>query len=120
MQLQAVARNVLAPLPLEEVQQLAAVFDRVKAEYVEPVDEKKLISDAIAGNRSGAGSVGEMEAAPTGCGGALDSTGSGSDAAEHPARATTAAVAMVAAATEDRLTRPPARHAKPRTYSCRC
>jgi carboxyl-terminal processing protease len=53
MQLQAVARNALAPLPLEEVQQLAAVFDRVKAEYVEPVDEKKLISDAIAGMVTG-------------------------------------------------------------------
>ena len=32
MQLQAVARNSLSPLPLEEVQQLAAVFDRVKTE----------------------------------------------------------------------------------------
>jgi carboxyl-terminal processing protease len=53
MQLQAVARNTLSPLPLEEVQQLAAVFDRVKAEYVEPVDEKKLISDAIAGMVAG-------------------------------------------------------------------
>ena len=53
MQLQAVARNALSPLPLEEVQQLAAVFDRVKAEYVEPVDEKKLISDAIAGMVAG-------------------------------------------------------------------
>ena len=53
MQLQAVARNSLSPLPLEEVQQLAAVFDRVKTEYVEPVDEKKLISDAIAGMVAG-------------------------------------------------------------------
>ena len=53
MQLQAVARSSMAPLPLEEVQQLAAVFDRVKAEYVEPVDEKKLISDAIAGMVAG-------------------------------------------------------------------
>jgi carboxyl-terminal processing protease len=53
MQLQAVARNALGPLPLEEVQQLAAVFDRVKAEYVEPVDEKKLISDAISGMVAG-------------------------------------------------------------------
>jgi carboxyl-terminal processing protease len=53
MQLDAVARNALAPLPLEEVQQLAAVFDRVKTEYVEPVDEKKLISDAIAGMVAG-------------------------------------------------------------------
>lgn len=53
MQLQAVARSGVAPLPLEEVQQLAAVFDRVKAEYVEPVDEKKLISDAITGMVAG-------------------------------------------------------------------
>jgi carboxyl-terminal processing protease len=53
MQLQAVARNALAPLPLEEVQQLAAVFDRVKAEYVDPVDEKKLINDAISGMVAG-------------------------------------------------------------------
>ena len=49
MQLTAVARSSLAPLPLEELQQLAAVFGIVKAEYVEAVDEKKLISDAISG-----------------------------------------------------------------------
>lgn len=47
--LQTVARGSLAPLPLEELQQLAAVFGMVKTDYVEPVDEKKLISDAIAG-----------------------------------------------------------------------
>ena len=35
------------------MQQLAAVFDRVKSEYVEPVDEKKLIEDAIAGMVAG-------------------------------------------------------------------
>jgi carboxyl-terminal processing protease len=49
VQFQAVARNTLAPLPLEELQQLAAVFGMVKSDYVEPVDEKKLISDAITG-----------------------------------------------------------------------
>ncbi len=49
MQLQAVARGSLAPLPLEELQQLAAVFGMVKTDYVEPVDEKKLISEAISG-----------------------------------------------------------------------
>ncbi len=53
MQLTAVARSTLTPLPLEELQQLAAVFGMVKAEYVEPVDEKKLISDAIAGMVAG-------------------------------------------------------------------
>jgi carboxyl-terminal processing protease len=47
--LQTVARGALAPLPLEELQQLAAVFSMVKTDYVEPVDEKKLIQDAIAG-----------------------------------------------------------------------
>jgi len=49
VQLQAVARNTLSPLPLEELQQLAAVFGMVKTDYVEPVDEKKLISEAITG-----------------------------------------------------------------------
>ncbi len=47
--LQTVARSALTPLPLEELQQLAAVFGMVKTDYVEPVDEKKLITDAISG-----------------------------------------------------------------------
>ena len=47
--LQTVARGTLAPLPLEELQQLAAVFSMVKSNYVEPVDDKKLITDAITG-----------------------------------------------------------------------
>jgi len=47
--LQTVARGALAPLPLEELQQLAAVFGMIKSDYVEPVDERKLISDAISG-----------------------------------------------------------------------
>jgi carboxyl-terminal processing protease len=47
--LQTVARSTMAPLPLEELQQLAAVFGMVKSDYVEPVDEKKLITEAIAG-----------------------------------------------------------------------
>jgi carboxyl-terminal processing protease len=53
MQLQAFARGSLTPLPLEELQQLAAVFGMVKSDYVEPVDEKKLISDAIGGMVAG-------------------------------------------------------------------
>jgi carboxyl-terminal processing protease len=51
--LQTVARGALAPLPLEELQQLAAVFGMIKSDYVEPVDEKKLISDAISGMVAG-------------------------------------------------------------------
>ena len=53
IQLQAFARNAAAPLPLEELQQLAAVFGMVKSDYVEPVDEKKLIGDAISGMVAG-------------------------------------------------------------------
>jgi carboxyl-terminal processing protease len=51
--LQTAARGSLAPLPLEELQQLAAVFSMIKTNYVEPVDEKKLITDAIAGMVAG-------------------------------------------------------------------
>ena len=53
IQVQAVAQRSLAPLPLEELQQLAAVYGIVKSDYVEAVDEKKLISDAIAGMVAG-------------------------------------------------------------------
>ena len=53
MQLQATARNSVTQLPLEELQQLASVFGMVKSDYVEAVDEKKLITDAIGGMVSG-------------------------------------------------------------------
>ena len=53
MQLQAIARNSVTQLPLEELQQLAAVFGMVKTDYVESVDEKKLITDAIGGMVAG-------------------------------------------------------------------
>lgn len=53
LQFQATARSSMTPLPLEDMQQLAAVFDLVKRSYVEPVDEKKLIRDAISGMVSG-------------------------------------------------------------------
>ena len=49
LSLQSGARSAMSPLPLEELQQLAAVFSMVKSDYVESVDDKKLISDAIAG-----------------------------------------------------------------------
>src|SRR6188508_1102577 len=53
LQLEATARNSVAQLPIEELQQLAAVFGMVKTDYVEPVDEKKLIGDAIGGMVAG-------------------------------------------------------------------
>ena len=53
LQFGATARNAVAPLPLEEMQQLAAVFGMIKTDYVEPVDEKKLFGDAIGGMVAG-------------------------------------------------------------------
>jgi carboxyl-terminal processing protease len=53
MQLQAIAQGSVSRLPMKEMEQLAAVFDEVKRGYVEPVDEKKLINDAISGMVSG-------------------------------------------------------------------
>ena len=47
--LQTMARGAMTPLPLEEIQQLSAVFGLVKTDYVEAVDDKKLITDAISG-----------------------------------------------------------------------
>ena len=52
VQLQAMARSGVA-LPLSELQQLATVFGMIKSDYVEPVDEKRLISDAISGMVTG-------------------------------------------------------------------
>ena len=47
--LEGIARGNFSPLPLEELQQLSSVITMIKSDYVEPVDEKKLITDAIAG-----------------------------------------------------------------------
>ncbi|OZB62280.1 MAG: peptidase S41 [Thiomonas sp. 13-66-29] len=49
LQLQAMARNAVSPLPLEELQQFAAVYGLIKADYFEPVEGKKLVHDAISG-----------------------------------------------------------------------
>jgi carboxyl-terminal processing protease len=54
MQITAVARSAFGPLPVEELQQLAAVFDRVKAEYVEPVDEKSSARTPVAASSASA------------------------------------------------------------------
>jgi carboxyl-terminal processing protease len=37
------------PLPLEELRQLADVYGLIKSDYVEPVEDKKLLSEAISG-----------------------------------------------------------------------
>lgn len=53
MQLQANARSSLSPIPYDEVRQLTEVFGILKSDYVEAVDERKLIHDAITGMVSG-------------------------------------------------------------------
>ena len=39
----------LQPLPLDELRQLADVYGLIKTDYVEPVEDKKLLSQAITG-----------------------------------------------------------------------
>ncbi|KAB2964646.1 S41 family peptidase [Zoogloea sp.] len=41
--------SALAPLPVEELRNLADVFNAIKQGYVEPVEDKKLITHAISG-----------------------------------------------------------------------
>ncbi|HZX26628.1 MAG TPA: S41 family peptidase [Telluria sp.] len=38
-----------SPLPLDELRQLADVYGIIKSDYVEPVDDKKLLQEAISG-----------------------------------------------------------------------
>jgi carboxyl-terminal processing protease len=45
----ATAPNLKAPLPLDELRTFAEVMDRIKAAYVEPVDDKTLLENAIKG-----------------------------------------------------------------------
>ena len=42
-------KQVKSPLPLEELRQLADVFGLIKSDYVEQVDDKKLLTEAISG-----------------------------------------------------------------------
>lgn len=50
MQFDALAqKNVGAPLPVDELRQLADVFGLIKSDYVESVEDKKLLTEAISG-----------------------------------------------------------------------
>jgi len=49
MQFEASAQKATSPLPLEELRQLADVFGLIKSDYVEPVEDKKLLTEAISG-----------------------------------------------------------------------
>jgi carboxyl-terminal processing protease len=46
-------REAGAPLPIEELRTFADVFNAIKTGYVEPVDDKKLITHAISGMLTG-------------------------------------------------------------------
>jgi len=46
-------KEVVLPLPVEELRAFANVFGRIKSDYVEPVSDKKLITEAINGMLSG-------------------------------------------------------------------
>src|SRR5487761_2518104 len=43
------SKEAEAPLPVEELRNFADVFDAIKQGYVEPIDDKKLITYAIRG-----------------------------------------------------------------------
>src|SRR5450759_1842581 len=45
--------ETLGPLPIEELRAFTEVFGRIKSEYVESVDDKKLITQAISGMLAG-------------------------------------------------------------------
>ncbi|NRR30862.1 S41 family peptidase [Oxalobacteraceae bacterium] len=50
LQFPAIAQKLGAgPLPLEELRQLSDVFGLIKTDYVETVDDKKLLTEAISG-----------------------------------------------------------------------
>lgn len=45
--------TVATPLPVEELRAFSEVFGRIKSDYVEPVTDKKLITEAITGMLNG-------------------------------------------------------------------
>ncbi len=55
LHLSAVAQRELvrSPLPYEDLRTLTEVFGRIKSDYVEPVEDKKLIGEAINGMLTG-------------------------------------------------------------------
>ncbi|WP_372740400.1 S41 family peptidase, partial [Neptunomonas sp.] len=49
----AVHQEATKKLPLEELRRFSEVFDRIKNSYVEPVDDAKVLEDAIRGMIAG-------------------------------------------------------------------
>ncbi len=46
-------KEAVAPLPLNELRSFTEVFSRIKTDYVEPVEDKKLLEDAVQGMLAG-------------------------------------------------------------------
>lgn len=54
LHLSAVAnKDAASPLPIDELRAFTEVFGKIKSDYVEPVEDKKLITEAINGMLSG-------------------------------------------------------------------
>ena len=49
----ATASKDTAPLPIEDLRAFSEIFGKIKSDYVEPVEDKKLITEAINGMLSG-------------------------------------------------------------------
>ena len=47
------SKEARTPLPLDELRTFTEVFSRIKADYVEPVGDKKLLGDAVQGMLAG-------------------------------------------------------------------
>jgi carboxyl-terminal processing protease len=47
------AKDARTPLPLDELRTFTEVFSRIKSDYVEPVEDKKLLGDAVQGMLAG-------------------------------------------------------------------
>jgi len=47
------SRDARSPIPLEEIREFTDVFGAIKANYVEPVEDKKLMQEAITGMLAG-------------------------------------------------------------------
>ena len=46
-------KNLAPQLPIDDLRVFAEVFGKVKSDYVEPVEDKKLINEALSGMLQG-------------------------------------------------------------------
>jgi carboxyl-terminal processing protease len=46
-------KNISSTLPIDELRVFAEVFGKIKSDYVEPVEDKKIINEALTGMLQG-------------------------------------------------------------------